>query len=88
MWPSAVSWNWNSVDVGPQRDVIGELFAACRKRGLHASLYFSLYEWFHPLYIRPNPHGTVSIADITHSPSLRGPDHAASIVRLDQHLPT
>ena len=23
-WPSRVSWNWNSVDVGPQRDLVGE----------------------------------------------------------------
>ena len=23
-WPSSVSWNWNSVDVGPKRDLVGK----------------------------------------------------------------
>ena len=23
MWPSANSWNWNSMDVGPHRDLVG-----------------------------------------------------------------
>lgn len=31
-WPSPVSWNWNSKDVGPHRDLVGELGAAVRKR--------------------------------------------------------
>ena len=25
MWPSPTSWNWNSMDVGPRRDIVGEL---------------------------------------------------------------
>ncbi|XP_011270296.1 hypothetical protein CAOG_08685 [Capsaspora owczarzaki ATCC 30864] len=54
-WPSSVSWNWNSVDVGPHRDIIGELFTAFRKRNLHAGMYFSLFEWYNPLYTGPNP---------------------------------
>ncbi len=47
------SWGraWNSVDTGPQRDVIGELSEAVRKRGLKMGLYYSLYEWFNPLYL-------------------------------------
>ena len=49
-WPSATSWNWNSVDVGPHRDLVGDLFTSLRKQQLRAGLYFSLYEWFHPLY--------------------------------------
>ena len=24
LWPSNVSWNWNSVDAGPHRDILGE----------------------------------------------------------------
>lgn len=31
-WPSPVSWNWNSMDVGPHRNVVGDLAAAIRKR--------------------------------------------------------
>lgn len=30
-WGSKYSWNWNSVDTGPHRDVVGELAAAIRK---------------------------------------------------------
>lgn len=31
-WPSPNSFNWNSVDVGPHRDLVGDLAAAIRKR--------------------------------------------------------
>lgn len=50
-WPSPNSWNWNSVDTGPHRDLVGDLGAAVRNRSLHYGLYNSLYEWFHPLYL-------------------------------------
>jgi len=56
LWPNAQSWNWNAVDVGPEIDLINDLFVACRKRGLHAGAYFSLFEWFNPLYIGSKPH--------------------------------
>eukprot|EP01137_Pigoraptor_chileana_P023801 Opistho-2@90706 len=55
LWPSAQSWNWNAVDVGPKRDLLKEIMSAVRSKGLHAGMYFSLYEWFHPLYIGPKP---------------------------------
>lgn len=50
-WPSSVSWNWNSVDVGPHRDLVGDLTDAVRRAGLTMGLYHSLFEWFHPLYL-------------------------------------
>jgi alpha-L-fucosidase len=50
LWPSAQSWNWNSMDIGPRRDICGELNQAVRKQGLHMGYYYSLYEWFNPLY--------------------------------------
>uniref|UniRef100_A0A4W5QKP6 Alpha-L-fucosidase n=1 Tax=Hucho hucho TaxID=62062 RepID=A0A4W5QKP6_9TELE len=50
-WPSPHSWNWNSVDTGPHRDLVGELAEAVRNRSLHYGLYNSLYEWFNPLYL-------------------------------------
>ncbi|XP_041068035.1 tissue alpha-L-fucosidase-like isoform X2 [Carcharodon carcharias] len=31
-WGSPVSWNWNSIDTGPHRDLVGDLAAAVRKR--------------------------------------------------------
>lgn len=50
LWPSKQAWNWNSVDVGPHRDIAGELTEAVKKKGLHMGFYYSLYEWFNPLY--------------------------------------
>jgi alpha-L-fucosidase len=56
LWPSReadTSWGrpWNAVDVGPRRDLVGELAAAVRRRGLEMGFYFSLYEWFNPLWL-------------------------------------
>ncbi|KAK9498474.1 hypothetical protein O3M35_003107 [Rhynocoris fuscipes] len=52
MWPSNYSFSWNSMDVGPHRDIVGELRdAIASKKGLRFGLYHSLYEWFNPLYI-------------------------------------
>jgi alpha-L-fucosidase len=50
LWPSAQSWNWNAVDAGPHRDLAGDLINAVRKEGLRMGYYYSLYEWFNPLY--------------------------------------
>ena len=50
LWPSDQSWNWNSVDVGPHRDLAGDLSRAVKSRGLHMGFYYSLYEWYNPLY--------------------------------------
>jgi len=43
---------WNSVDVGPRRDLLGDLANAVRSKGLKMGFYYSLYEWFNPLYQR------------------------------------
>ena len=48
LWPSEYSWNWNSMDIGPHRDLVGELFEAVRRRGMKPGVYYSLLEWFHP----------------------------------------
>ena len=50
LWPSAQSWNWNAMDVGPHRDLAGDLSEAVRARGIKMGFYYSLYEWFNPLY--------------------------------------
>ena len=50
LWPSAESWNWNSVDVGPHRDLVGDLSQAVRAKDMKMGLYYSLYEWYHPFY--------------------------------------
>ncbi len=55
LWPSKESdrdwgFKWNAVDVGPKRDLINDLFKAVRKTSVHAGMYYSLYEWFNPLW--------------------------------------
>lgn len=50
LWPSKESPKWNSVIIGPHRDLVGELTEAVRKKGLHMGLYYSLSEWNHPMY--------------------------------------
>ena len=42
---------WNSIDRGPKRDILGELFTAGKKRGLKMGIYLSIYEWWHPLWV-------------------------------------
>lgn len=60
LWPSAEadrSWGrpWNSTAIGPKRDLLGELGTACRRRGLKFGFYYSLYEWFNPLWLKDRP---------------------------------
>ena len=55
MWPSKEAdktWGfpWNSVSSGPKRDLLGDLFKAVRKTSVRAGMYYSLYEWYNPLY--------------------------------------
>jgi alpha-L-fucosidase len=50
LWRSAESWNWNVMDVGPHRDLAGDLNKAVKAKGLKMGYYYSLYEWFNPLY--------------------------------------
>ncbi|KAL8601465.1 hypothetical protein ACOMHN_000407 [Nucella lapillus] len=52
-WPSKYSWNWNAKDVGPNRDLVGDLANAIRKKtDMHFGLYHSLFEFFNPLYLQ------------------------------------
>lgn len=50
LFPSDTT-NRDSVAMGPRRDLVGEMFEAAREDGnLHAGLYYSVYEWYHPAY--------------------------------------
>lgn len=56
LWPSKEaddSWGrpWNSTNSGPGRDLVGELTEAVNKTDVKMGLYFSIYEWFNPLYV-------------------------------------
>jgi len=56
-WCSKNSFNWNSCDGGPHRDLVGDLTKAVRGAGLHMGLYHSIFEWFHPLYLKDKANG-------------------------------
>ncbi|PWU02447.1 MAG: alpha-L-fucosidase, partial [Bacteroidetes bacterium] len=60
LWPSkqaSQTWGfpWNAAEVGPHRDLLGDLFKAIRKTSVHAGMYYSLYEWFNPLWLNDKP---------------------------------
>ena len=60
LWPSAEAsktWGrpWNAAEIGPKRDLLGELATATRERGLKFGFYYSLYEWYNPLYTTDKP---------------------------------
>lgn len=50
LWPAPDAPNWNSVETGPKRDLCGDLARAVRAKGLKMGYYYSLYEWYHPVY--------------------------------------
>ncbi|NQU26488.1 MAG: alpha-L-fucosidase [Candidatus Nealsonbacteria bacterium] len=60
LWPSPYAKTvntdkWNSVVTGPKRDLLGELGAACERHGVKPGIYYSLMEWWHPLYASKDP---------------------------------
>ena len=60
LWPSqeaSRTWGrpWNAVEIGPRRDLLGDLTAAVRAKGLRMGIYYSLYEWYNPLYLSDKP---------------------------------
>jgi len=52
LYKSDYAWNWNSVDVGPHRDFLMEMKNALAKTDVKFGIYHSVYEWFHPTYLR------------------------------------
>jgi alpha-L-fucosidase len=60
LWPSSEAsktWGrpWNAVEQGPHRDLLGDLSSAVRAAGLKMGIYYSLYEWYNPLYLSDKP---------------------------------
>jgi alpha-L-fucosidase len=60
LWPSheaSSTWGrpWNAVEVGPKRDLLGDLTDAVRRKGLKMGFYYSLYEWYNPLWLSDKP---------------------------------
>jgi alpha-L-fucosidase len=53
------TWNWNAMDLGPRRDLVGELANAIRNPAIKSpqtdnaikfGVYHSLLEWFNPMF--------------------------------------
>jgi alpha-L-fucosidase len=60
LWPSreaSATWGrpWNAVEIGPKRDLLGELTKAVRAKGMRMGFYYSLYEWYNPLWLSDKP---------------------------------
>lgn len=60
LWPSreaSATWGrpWNAVEIGPKRDILGDLSDAVRRKGLRMGYYYSLYEWYNPLWLYDKP---------------------------------
>jgi alpha-L-fucosidase len=56
LWPSkeaSATWGrpWNAVEIGPHRDLLGDLSEAVRRKNLRMGYYYSLYEWYNPLWL-------------------------------------
>ncbi|MEM9379743.1 MAG: alpha-L-fucosidase [Planctomycetota bacterium] len=56
IWDSAYTHR-DAVEMGPRRDLYGELVEAARDRGIRVGLYYSFYEWFNPAYTGDPAHG-------------------------------
>lgn len=55
LWPNETAnqtWGfpWTSSSLGSHRDLIGELTSAVKKTSVRMGMYYSIYEWFNPLY--------------------------------------
>lgn len=60
LWPSkeaSATWGrpWNAMEIGPKQDLLGELTDAVRAKGLRMGIYYSLYEWYNPLWLHDKP---------------------------------
>eukprot|EP00957_Ditylum_brightwellii_P011263 851801-Ditylum_brightwellii.AAC.1 len=52
------TWNWNAMDIGPHRDIVGDLASVVKtevspftQKTLRWGIYHSLYEWFNPDFL-------------------------------------
>lgn len=55
LWPNkqaskSFGMKWNSVEIGPGRDLVGDLSTAVRSQGLKMGMYYSIWDWFNPLW--------------------------------------
>ena len=99
LWPSkeaSATWGrpWNAVETGPKRDVLGDLSDAVRAKGLRMGYYYSLYEWYTPLWLTDKPryvreHMTPQFKDLVtrYKPSIIFTDGEWEIPSTEWHSP-
>ncbi|XP_067673731.1 alpha-L-fucosidase-like [Haliotis asinina] len=57
-WPTKHSFKWNAMDVGPHRDLVGELANSIRRTtNIRFGLYHSLYEFVNPYFLEDQKNG-------------------------------
>jgi alpha-L-fucosidase len=99
LWPSkeaSATWGrpWNSVETGPHRDLAGDLAAAVRAKGIKMGFYYSLYEWYNPLWLSDKPryireHMTPQFKDLVtrYQPAIIFSDGEWDLPSSDWHSP-
>jgi len=99
LWPSkeaSATWGrpWNAVETGPRRDLLGDLSQAVRAKGLKMGLYYSLYEWYNPLWLSDKPryvaeHMTPQFKDVVtrYQPAIIFADGEWEMPSSDWHSP-
>jgi len=55
LWPNkqaseSFGMKWNAGEIGPARDLVGELSEAVRSRDIKMGMYYSIWDWFNPLW--------------------------------------
>ncbi|XP_067673730.1 alpha-L-fucosidase-like [Haliotis asinina] len=57
-WPTKHSFNWNAMDVGPHRDLVGDLANSIRRTtNIEFGLYHSLFEFVNPYFLEDQKNG-------------------------------
>ncbi len=51
LWDDPYQPTWNSTVIGPRRNIVEELTAAVRRKGMRMCFYYSLPEWTNPRHI-------------------------------------
>lgn len=72
LYPSSYSFNWNSMDIGPHIDFLLELSESIRlKSTMKFGIYYSLLEWFNPLYLKDKNESTQNFVNNKVLPELK-----------------
>ncbi|XP_067936577.1 alpha-L-fucosidase-like [Watersipora subatra] len=50
-WNTNYSFNWNSMQVGPKRDIVAEIAGAVRQTDMRLGLYHNMIDWHNPLFL-------------------------------------